>query len=135
MMDPSAIEIGDKLIHEKCFRCGKCARVLVATEQIRLVENKYLCEECALVEARPFRIHRVFKEQEEIAAETPPQPQEFLPFQVLQQGPLPDFVDVTHKEKYLAPEEFESVFGMSVEEFSKLVPWRQESLKRFKHLF
>lgn len=47
---------------------------------------------------------------------------------------LPDDVDKSDKPKYLSDEDFESVFGMSKEEFGKLAKWKQNRTKKEKGL-
>ncbi|XP_054285862.1 supervillin isoform X2 [Macrosteles quadrilineatus] len=58
----------------------------------------------------------------------------FPPSQLLQR-PLPDGVDPTRLEDYLAPQHFQEVLGLSKEEFSELPAWKQNKLKQEKGLF
>ena len=46
-----------------------------------------------------------------------------------------DGVDLTKREQYLSPEDFESMFGMSKEEFNGLRKWKQQLLKKKVGLF
>jgi hypothetical protein len=47
----------------------------------------------------------------------------------------PDGLDLTQKEKYLADDEFEKLFEMSPEEFTKLPKWKQLNKKKTLKLF
>ena len=44
-------------------------------------------------------------------------------------------IDKNNREKYLSPQEFENVFHMSKEEFSKLPKWKRDNMKRDLHMF
>lgn len=46
-----------------------------------------------------------------------------------------DGVEFTKREQYLSPEDFESTFGMSKEEFNELRKWKQQLLKKKVGLF
>ncbi|KAA0713740.1 Dematin Dematin actin-binding protein [Triplophysa tibetana] len=48
---------------------------------------------------------------------------------------LPPGVDRTRLEKHLSPDEFQDVFGMSIEEFDRLSLWKRNDLKRKVSLF
>ncbi|KAM5159158.1 actin-binding LIM protein 2 isoform 10-T10 [Callospermophilus lateralis] len=48
---------------------------------------------------------------------------------------LPKDVDRTRLERHLSPEEFQAVFGMSVEEFDCLALWKRNDLKKKALLF
>uniref|UniRef100_A0A671M9E8 Dematin actin binding protein n=1 Tax=Sinocyclocheilus anshuiensis TaxID=1608454 RepID=A0A671M9E8_9TELE len=48
---------------------------------------------------------------------------------------LPPGVDRTSLERHLSPEEFQNVFGMSIEEFDQLSLWKQNVLKKKVSLF
>ncbi|XP_056585455.1 dematin-like [Triplophysa dalaica] len=48
---------------------------------------------------------------------------------------LPPGVDRTRLEKHLSPDEFQHVFGMSIEEFDSLSLWKRNDLKRKVSLF
>ncbi|XP_053528441.1 actin-binding LIM protein 2 [Artibeus jamaicensis] len=48
---------------------------------------------------------------------------------------LPRDVDRTRLERHLSPEEFQEVFGMSVEEFDRLALWKRNDLKKKALLF
>uniref|UniRef100_A0A672NCQ1 Dematin actin binding protein n=1 Tax=Sinocyclocheilus grahami TaxID=75366 RepID=A0A672NCQ1_SINGR len=48
---------------------------------------------------------------------------------------LPPGVDRTRLERHLSPEEFQNVFGMSIEEFDQLSLWKQNVLKKKVSLF
>uniref|UniRef100_A0A673MM16 Dematin actin binding protein n=1 Tax=Sinocyclocheilus rhinocerous TaxID=307959 RepID=A0A673MM16_9TELE len=48
---------------------------------------------------------------------------------------LPPGVDRTRLERHLSPEEFQNVFGMSIEEFDRLSLWKQNVLKKKVSLF
>uniref|UniRef100_A0A1B6HJL8 HP domain-containing protein n=1 Tax=Homalodisca liturata TaxID=320908 RepID=A0A1B6HJL8_9HEMI len=58
----------------------------------------------------------------------------YPPAQLLQR-PLPEGVDPTRLEEYLAPNHFKEVLGLSQEEFSELPAWKQNKLKQEKGLF
>ncbi|XP_059468897.1 supervillin isoform X5 [Neocloeon triangulifer] len=58
----------------------------------------------------------------------------YPPAQLLQR-PLPDGVDPTKLEEYLAPEHFEELLGMSKEDFCELPTWKQTNLKKQVGLF
>merc|ERR1712032_554422 len=47
----------------------------------------------------------------------------------------PADVDPSRQEQYLSNEDFESVFGMSPDSFSKMPKWKQQNLKKTKELF
>eukprot|EP00762_Andalucia_godoyi_P007172 ANDGO_08013.mRNA.1 Gelsolin len=49
--------------------------------------------------------------------------------------PLPEEVDPAARQDFLSTEEFQNVFGMSRAQFSELKLWRQNGLKKEKHLF
>lgn len=48
---------------------------------------------------------------------------------------LPPGVDRTRLERHLSPEEFQNVFGMSIEEFDRLSLWKRNDLKKKASLF
>eukprot|EP00074_Homo_sapiens_P088288 XP_016864211.1 actin-binding LIM protein 2 isoform X30 [Homo sapiens] len=48
---------------------------------------------------------------------------------------LPKDVDRTRLERHLSPEEFQEVFGMSIEEFDRLALWKRNDLKKKALLF
>ncbi|XP_051056145.1 actin-binding LIM protein 2 [Phodopus roborovskii] len=48
---------------------------------------------------------------------------------------LPKDVDRTRLERHLSPEEFQVVFGMSIEEFDRLALWKRNDLKKKALLF
>uniref|UniRef100_A0A2K6SAT2 Actin-binding LIM protein 2 n=1 Tax=Saimiri boliviensis boliviensis TaxID=39432 RepID=A0A2K6SAT2_SAIBB len=48
---------------------------------------------------------------------------------------LPKDVDRTRLERHLSPEEFQDVFGMSMEEFDRLALWKRNDLKKKALLF
>ncbi|XP_016387017.1 dematin-like [Sinocyclocheilus rhinocerous] len=48
---------------------------------------------------------------------------------------LPPGVDRTRLERHLSPEEFQNVFGMSIEEFDRLSLWKRNDLKKKVSLF
>eukprot|EP00070_Physeter_catodon_P041270 XP_028348164.1 actin-binding LIM protein 2 isoform X16 [Physeter catodon] len=48
---------------------------------------------------------------------------------------LPKDVDRTRLERHLSPEEFQEVFGMSVDEFDRLALWKRNDLKKKALLF
>ncbi|XP_051965304.1 dematin-like [Xyrauchen texanus] len=48
---------------------------------------------------------------------------------------LPPGVDRTRLERHLAPEDFQNVFGMSIEEFDHLSLWKRNDLKKKVSLF
>uniref|UniRef100_A0A8C2KLP5 Dematin actin binding protein n=1 Tax=Cyprinus carpio TaxID=7962 RepID=A0A8C2KLP5_CYPCA len=48
---------------------------------------------------------------------------------------LPPGVDRTRLERHLSPEEFQNVFGMSLEEFDRLSFWKRNDLKKKVSLF
>lgn len=48
---------------------------------------------------------------------------------------LPETVDKTAKEMYLADEEFQEVFKMAREDFVQLPKWKQNGLKKKAKLF
>nr|XP_021533294.1 actin-binding LIM protein 2 isoform X2 [Neomonachus schauinslandi] len=48
---------------------------------------------------------------------------------------LPKDVDRTRLERHLSPEDFQEVFGMSVEEFDRLALWKRNDLKKKALLF
>ncbi|XP_061047922.1 actin-binding LIM protein 2 isoform X7 [Eubalaena glacialis] len=48
---------------------------------------------------------------------------------------LPKDVDRTRLERHLSPEEFQEVFGMSMEEFDRLALWKRNDLKKKALLF
>uniref|UniRef100_A0A672LG72 Dematin n=1 Tax=Sinocyclocheilus grahami TaxID=75366 RepID=A0A672LG72_SINGR len=48
---------------------------------------------------------------------------------------LPPGVDRTRLERHLSPEEFQNVFGMSIEEFDQLSLWKRNDLKKKVSLF
>ena len=50
-------------------------------------------------------------------------------------GPFPDGIDVTKREEYLSPSEFDAVFKMSKAEFAALPKWKRDGLKRKLDLF
>ncbi|KAK7135438.1 hypothetical protein R3I94_014184 [Phoxinus phoxinus] len=48
---------------------------------------------------------------------------------------LPPGVDRTRLERHLSTEEFQNVFGMSIEEFDRLSLWKRNDLKKKVSLF
>ncbi|XP_030886861.1 actin-binding LIM protein 2 [Leptonychotes weddellii] len=48
---------------------------------------------------------------------------------------LPKDVDRTRLERHLSPEDFQEVFGMSMEEFDRLALWKRNDLKKKALLF
>ncbi|XP_030656714.1 actin-binding LIM protein 2 isoform X5 [Nomascus leucogenys] len=48
---------------------------------------------------------------------------------------LPKDVDRTRLERHLSPEEFQEVFGMSIEDFDRLALWKRNDLKKKALLF
>uniref|UniRef100_A0A9J7ZN84 HP domain-containing protein n=1 Tax=Cyprinus carpio carpio TaxID=630221 RepID=A0A9J7ZN84_CYPCA len=50
-------------------------------------------------------------------------------------GELPENVDAAHKERYLSDEDFQTVVGISREEFDSLPQWKQKTIKKEKGLF
>nr|XP_033805929.1 actin-binding LIM protein 2 isoform X2 [Geotrypetes seraphini] len=48
---------------------------------------------------------------------------------------LPKDVDRTRLERHLSPEEFQEVFGMTIEEFDRLALWKRNDLKKKALLF
>merc|ERR1712007_273731 len=57
-------------------------------------------------------------------------------YQVLIQAESrPSDVDPANKEKYLSDEGFQTVFGMGAADFVALPKWKQQKLKKEKHLF
>ncbi|KAK3915554.1 Supervillin [Frankliniella fusca] len=69
--------------------------------------------------------------EEELARLT----QSTYPAAQLLQRPLPDGVDPTRLELYLAPQHFQELLGMSKEEFLDLPQWKQTKLKKDAGLF
>ncbi|KAJ1529946.1 hypothetical protein ONE63_006674 [Megalurothrips usitatus] len=61
--------------------------------------------------------------------------QSTYPAAILLQRPLPDGVDPTRLELYLAPQHFQELLGMSKEEFLDLPQWKQTKLKKDAGLF
>lgn len=57
------------------------------------------------------------------------------PYEQLRDGPLPETVDLTAKEKFLSDEEFEKVFEMDRTEFNALPKWKQNAAKKKVKLF
>ena len=51
------------------------------------------------------------------------------------QTKFPEGVKPDKKEAYLAKEEFEKIFQMTIEEFYALKLWRQKELKKMNKLF
>uniref|UniRef100_A0A671MUC0 Advillin-like n=1 Tax=Sinocyclocheilus anshuiensis TaxID=1608454 RepID=A0A671MUC0_9TELE len=50
-------------------------------------------------------------------------------------GELPENVDPAHKERHLSDEDFQTVLGISREEFDSLPQWKQTTIKKEKGLF
>lgn len=50
-------------------------------------------------------------------------------------GPFPEGIQLENREKYLSPEEFSAVFGMSKSQWAMLPKWRQISKKKEVSLF
>ena len=46
-----------------------------------------------------------------------------------------DGIDKQNREQYLSPDEFQTAFKMSKEEFAKLPKWKRDNLKRDLHLY
>lgn len=44
-------------------------------------------------------------------------------------------IDKNNREQYLSPQEFEEVFKVTKEEFSKMPKWKRDNMKRDLHLF
>ncbi|XP_034251138.1 supervillin isoform X3 [Thrips palmi] len=61
--------------------------------------------------------------------------QSTYPAAQLLQRPLPDGVDPTRLELYLAPQHFQEMLGMSKEDFMELPQWKQTKLKKDAGLF
>ena len=57
------------------------------------------------------------------------------PYAVLSGPECPDSVDPSRKEEYLSDQEFVAVFGVERDDFYKLPGWKQQTLKKNKHLF
>jgi len=57
------------------------------------------------------------------------------PFSVLCQEELPDGIDPTRKEYYLAPDEFYQHFKISFKEYEQKPQWKRDMLKRNACLF
>lgn len=57
------------------------------------------------------------------------------PLQVLLDRPLPEGVDPTKLELYLAPEDFPAGLGLSKPEYDQLPAWKQTKLKKERGLF
>jgi hypothetical protein len=57
------------------------------------------------------------------------------PLDLLINGPLPETVDVTAKEKYLSDEDFQAAFGMDRAAFNTLPKWKQNGKKKEAKLF
>lgn len=55
-------------------------------------------------------------------------------FEVLKAG-IPEGVNPAAKETYLSDEQFQSVFGMTLDQFSQLKDWKKKDLKKAKGLF
>ncbi|KAF4522861.1 hypothetical protein B566_EDAN008181 [Ephemera danica] len=58
----------------------------------------------------------------------------YPPAQLLQR-PLPDGVDPTRLEDYLAPTHFQELLGMTKEEYLELPSWKQTNVKKYAGLF
>ncbi|XP_043103044.1 dematin-like isoform X2 [Puntigrus tetrazona] len=66
--------------------------------------------------------------------------QKIYPYEMLMvthrgRSKLPPGVDRTRLERHLAPEEFQNVFGMSIEEFDRLSLWKRNDMKKKVSLF
>uniref|UniRef100_A0A8C9V5Q8 Dematin actin binding protein n=1 Tax=Scleropages formosus TaxID=113540 RepID=A0A8C9V5Q8_SCLFO len=66
--------------------------------------------------------------------------QKIYPYEMLIVNPrgrskLPPGVDRTRLERHLAPEEFQHLFGMTIEEFDRLSLWKRNDLKKRISLF
>ncbi|XP_067269300.1 dematin-like isoform X2 [Pseudorasbora parva] len=66
--------------------------------------------------------------------------QKIYPYEVLivthrGRNKLPPGVDRTRLERHLSPEEFQNVFGMTIEEFDRLSLWKRNDLKKKVSLF
>lgn len=48
---------------------------------------------------------------------------------------LPRDVDRTRLERHLSPDEFQQVFGMTLEQFDRLALWKKNDMKKAAHLF
>uniref|UniRef100_A0A3Q3AYG5 Actin-binding LIM protein 2 n=1 Tax=Kryptolebias marmoratus TaxID=37003 RepID=A0A3Q3AYG5_KRYMA len=48
---------------------------------------------------------------------------------------LPRDVDRTRLERHLSPEEFQQVFGMTLEQFDRMALWKRNDMKKAAHLF
>ena len=57
------------------------------------------------------------------------------PLQVLLDRPLPEGVDPTKLELYLAAEDFPAGLGLSKPEYDQLPAWKQTKLKKERGLF
>lgn len=57
------------------------------------------------------------------------------PLQVLLERPLPEGVDPTKLELYLAPEDFPAGLGLTKPEYDQLPAWKQTKLKKERGLF
>ncbi|XP_058245298.1 dematin-like isoform X2 [Hemibagrus wyckioides] len=66
--------------------------------------------------------------------------QKIYPYEILMvthrgRNKLPPGVDRTRLERHLSPEEFENLFGMTMEEFDRLSLWKRNELKKRVSLF
>lgn len=57
------------------------------------------------------------------------------PLDVLLKRPLPEYVNPTKLEMYLADEDFEQTLGMSKDEWKKLPAWKKTNLRKEHGLF
>lgn|SRR3989338_1354917 len=59
----------------------------------------------------------------------------YVPYERLKRFPRPSGLDPTRLESYLSDEDFVVVFGFTRQRFYSLKRWRQDILKKEKHLF
>lgn len=50
-------------------------------------------------------------------------------------GQFPKGVDPTRKEAYLSDEQFQQVFGMTIDAFNNLKKWKQNDIKKANNLY
>lgn len=67
-------------------------------------------------------------------ATTPPANRTYYPIVALQKKTIPD-LDYKNREIYLSPEDFQTLFAMSYEEFEVLPKWKKTNMKRKVKLF
>jgi hypothetical protein len=74
------------------------------------------------------------QKKQESSAENAPPAEGYYSLEDLQNNRYPE-ADVTHKEAYLSPEDFEKNFQMTKDEFDKLAKWKQGKAKQAAGLF